>query len=248
MRCSLLACGLALLLAPHALAEDTPSPRAVIERAIKAHGGKERLSKARADRVEFKGTLHVGKQEVPFVARTTVQLPDQFKNEMEMTIAGRLHTVVQILDGDKATVLHNGMPQKVSDEVAAEMRATLRLDRAVRLVPLLTDRTFRLKSLGESKVQGRAVWGVEVSLQGTKALSLYFDKESGLLIKSEHRLRTDKDKAVVQEHYYSGFKDIGGYRRPTRVAAYRDGKKLMEARLVKVKTFDHLDAREFRAP
>jgi hypothetical protein len=71
--------------------------RAVIERAIKAHGGEEKLTKLRADKVKLKGVLVFGAREAPFTAETTVQLPGQFKNVMQITVDGRAFTLLQIL-------------------------------------------------------------------------------------------------------------------------------------------------------
>src|SRR4051812_15504662 len=82
-------------------------PRALIERAIQAHGGMERLSRVRADKVKLKGTLEVSGRTVPFVAETTVQLPAQFKTVIQLTVGNDKHTVVQVLNGDKAFITLN---------------------------------------------------------------------------------------------------------------------------------------------
>ena len=78
MRKLLVVC-VGLLAGAAGAARGQEEPRAVIERAIQAHGGMERLSRVRADKVTLKGTLVVSGRSVPFVAETTVQLPAQFK-------------------------------------------------------------------------------------------------------------------------------------------------------------------------
>src|SRR4051812_13203437 len=155
----LLAWAVGLLAAP-ARGQDTP--RAVIERAVKAHGGRERLSRGRADKGKLKGVLIVGGKEGAFTAETAVQQPDRFKNVMRLAAGNDKHTVVHILNRDKASITIDGQPQKLQPAALAELRETLGLDRAVRLVPLLTDRSFALVPLGESKAGSRTVVGVKV--------------------------------------------------------------------------------------
>jgi hypothetical protein len=238
----------ALLLGAAGLAAAQESARAVIERAIAAHGGRERLARARADRVKVRGTLFA-KTDVPFVSEMTVQLPGQFKSVIELTSDGEKHTVVQAINGDKAAVWIDGRPQtKIPPPALAEMRGRLHLDRAVRLVPLLTEKTFDLAYLGESKVNERTAVGVKVTSKGQREVRLYFDKAAGLLAKTEHVFDDGKGKEVRQEEYYGGYQDVGGIKRPTKVVALRDGKKLMEGEVIDVKYLDKVDEEEFTKP
>jgi hypothetical protein len=258
MRAFALIAGAAALLAPTPPAAAQETPRATIERAIQAHGGAERLSLVRADKVKLKGTLIAAGKPTPFTAETTVQLPAQYKSVIELMVEGRKRTLVHLLNGDKVLVTIDGQPQKVAPAALAEVRETMQLDQAVRLVPLLRDRNFNLAPLGESKVQDRTVVGVKVTSRGHKELRMYFDKASGLLVKTEHSLdapagdRPPRPGAappeVRQEEFYSDFKDLEGFRRPTKMVVLRDGRKLMEAELVEVKYFSKIDDAEFEKP
>jgi hypothetical protein len=239
-----------LLLGGTVAAQETP--RAIIEKAIEAHGGKERLSQIRADRVKVKGVLYDNKRGTPFTAETLVQLPAQFKNVVEMT-TDRKYTIVQVLNGDKAYVTINGKPEPVEEAALTDMRETLQLDRAVRLVPLLTDKTFDLASVDEIKVNDRPAVGVKVTVKGRKEMRLYFDKETGLLAKTEHMVlvKDNKDgkfKEIRQEEYYGDFKDLGGFKRPVKMQVVREGVKLMEMELIEAKYPDKIDESEFGKP
>ncbi len=235
-----------VLLPPAAPAQD--AARAVIEQAIKAHGGEERLARNRADRVRLKGTLFIPKGTAPFVAETIVQLPAQFKSVMELTANGEKHTLVHLINADKVTVMVDGKVEKADPAVLAEMRDTVLLDRAVRLVPLLRDRGFDLAPLEDVKVNDRPAAGVRVTARGDKELRMYFDKELGLLVKTEHVLTDGSGKEVRQEQYYGDFKDVAGHKRPFKVIAYRDGRKVMEAEVVDVKYYEKIDESEFTKP
>jgi hypothetical protein len=236
-----------LLTAAGALpAQDTAQD--IIKRAAQAHGGLERLGRIRADRIQVKGNLFVDDKETPFTGETTVQFPAQFKNVMQITTPKGRVTLVQILNGDKAMVTLDGQPQKVEPTAIAELRDTFALNRAMRLAPLLTERTYELAALGESKVGERPALGVKVTAKGRRELMLYFDKETNLLVKTEHLLEGPEGKDTRQEVFYGDFRDLGGYKRPLKIAAYRDGKKVMEAEITDVKYFDHIDETEFAKP
>jgi hypothetical protein len=239
------AAGLLLVAAP---APAQESPRAVVARAVAAHGGQERLARVRADKVRVRGKVSVNGRDTDFTAEVTVQLPSQFKNVMQFNLDGKEHTLVQVLNGEEGFASLDGQPQKVPASALAEMRETMQLDRAVRLMPLLTDRAFELAALGEAKVGDRPAVGVKVTAKGRKELRLYFDKETALLVKTEHALDDGQGKEVRQEEFYGDFRDLGGYRRPVRVTAYRDGKKIMEAELTDAKYLDRVDEAEFAKP
>lgn len=221
--------------------------QAIIERAVKAHGGFDRLSRVHADRVKNKGVLIVNGRETPFVAETTVQLPDQFRNVLQLQ-GDRKTVFVQVLNGDKVYLTIDGQPQKVDENLTTELRETMRLNQAIRLVPLLTDKAYKLEPLGEVKVEDQPCLGVKASAKGRRDVRLFFNKESGLLVKTEHGLDDGAGKEAVQEEYYSDFEDVKGYKRPMKVAAYRNGKKIMQAEMTDVQYLDKVDDAEFTKP
>ena len=142
---------LAVLVLLSASAPAQESARAVIERAIVAHGGHEKLARNRAERVKLKGTMHVGASAVPFTNELTVQLPGQYKSVVTIAEGQRSHTIVHLLDGEKAVILIDGQPQPVSGVHLAQLRQTLQLEQAMRLVPLLHDPGFAVLSVGEKR-------------------------------------------------------------------------------------------------
>ena len=221
--------------------------RAIIERAIKAHGGFDRLSRVRADQVKCKGALFVNDKDTPFLSETTVQPPNQFRNVFELQGA-RKAVFVETLNGDKVSFSIDGQPQKVEDGLATEVRETMQLNRIIRLVPLLTDKAYTLQPLGEVKIDDQPALGVKATAKGRREARLFFHKTSGLLIKTEHIMEDDAGKKVMQEELYSDFKDDQGYKRPMKITAYRNGKKIMEANILDVKYLDKVDEEEFTKP
>ena len=193
------------------------------------------------------GVLIVKDQETPFQSETTVQLPNQFRNVIHLENEHKT-VFVNILNGDKVYFALDGQPQKVSDTLATELHETMQINQAVRLVPLLTDKTYTLEALGEVKVDDQPAVGVKASAKDRRELRLFFGKDTGLLIKTEHTIDDGAGKEVVQEEMYSDFQDVAGYRRPMKIAVFRNGKKIMEAEVVEVKYLDKVDAAEFAKP
>jgi hypothetical protein len=234
---------LVLLIPACAFAEE---PRALLARAVAAHGGKERLAEARIERVRLRGSYHLGRVATPFTNDLTFNLPDQFKSVVTMTALG--HVVVYVLDGVRASCTINGQPTPIPPDSLAGLRQTLALERAMRLVPLLTDTGVTLTALGEYTVEGTPVVGVGVRRDGQADLKLYFDKKTALLRAAEHQATGPDGKAVVQQARYADHRDLGGYIRPGRVTVYRDGKKAMEAEVVEARRLEAIDPAVFRDP
>jgi hypothetical protein len=244
-----LAATAALLCAGAARAQDKDAARAVVEKAVEAHGGLDRLSRNRADWVTIKGVLSVGGKDRSFTAETIVQLPDQFKTVLAVSVDDQKTTIVQVLNGDEAWVTLDGVPQpKIPAAALVEMKSIMHLDRVIRLAPLLTDKAYTLAALGETKLNGREVVGVKVLCKGQREVRLFFDKEKGLLVKTEHVLDDSGDREVKQEEYYGEFKDYAGFKRPSKLSVFRAGKKTMEAELVEVKYYEKIDASVFAKP
>jgi hypothetical protein len=240
-----------LLFAGVASAQDKPED--VIKRAIKAHGGEEKLARVACDKAKVNGVIHIGEEDVQFTAEEYIQLPSQFKNTVALTLNGRKVTLVQLLNNDKVSVLQDGQPLKVTAAAEAEMRETMHLNRCTRLVPLLNEKGFELMTLEDGKVNNQPANVVKVSRKGFKDLTLFFDKGTNLLVKSEHLHDDAKEgqerKELKQEEYYSKFKDLdGGYTRPTHMAVYRDGKKVTEMEIIEFKHLDKLPDKEFDKP
>jgi hypothetical protein len=242
------ACAALLWFGAVAAAADTPQD--VIKRAIKAHGGQDKLAAITCDKVKAQGVMHLGEDDVQFSMENFVQLPAQFKSTVSFTQNDTKRTVVQILNGDKTSVTVDGQPIAVTAASDLEMRETMHVERATRLVPLLADKAIELTLLEETKVNDQPAYGVKVSIKGHKDLRIYFDKETNLLVKTEHMLEEPKEaKEFKQEEYYGEVKDLGGgFKRPTRITYYRDGKKWVEAKVIEVKYLEKIPAAEFTKP
>jgi outer membrane lipoprotein-sorting protein len=231
------------------VAAQEETAKAIIERAIEAHGGEERLARIHASRVRYRGTFFLLMDQTrAFIAETTFQLPSQFKTVIESTTPDKKkHTGVHVINGDKMSMTADGVPQTMDAAQVQDIRARMLINRAVLLVPLLRDRNYQLSVVETVKVNDRPAVGVRVAPMGKAGieLRLYFDKELGLLVKTEYPRSDGAGKVVREEQYFGNFKDDGGYKRPYKFVVEWGGKKIMEAEITDVKNYSHLDDNEF---
>ena len=193
------------------------------------------------------GVLIVNDHETPFQTETTVQLPNQFRNVIR--VQGDRKTVfVNILNGDKMYFTH-GRPAGEGERYAGGRAARDDAAQPGRPPGAAADgQVLHPGSLGEVKVENQPAVGVKATAKGRREVRLFFNRESGLLIKTEHAMDDGAGKEVVQEEMYSDFQDVEGYRRPMKMAVYRNGKKIMEAEVTDVKYLDKVDEAEFTKP
>jgi hypothetical protein len=242
---TLIVAGLFLTAVPVRAEDDA---RTIVDRAVKAHGGRDVLGKVKAEKLRGKGTLFFEGVSAPFTVETVTVLPNQFRNEMKCAVLGETTTQIVVLNGDKAWTTANGLEQPLTEPVKAEMEETRYADQVTLLTPLLDDKKFQLTSLGEKKVRDRPVQGVKVTAKGHRDIELYFDKETGLLAKVKRMAMSPKMVAAVQEEYWTDFKETAGVKRPMRFQVYQDGKLFTEGELTDVQYPDQVDKALFEKP
>jgi len=167
-------------------------PRDVIERALKAHGGLDNLERATASRMAFQGKVPQDNLELTMSGHWLIQAPDKQKLHLHVAISEQKLEAVIVLNGDKMWQKVDGFGQQqdqpVSDDQRREMGGMLHAARVGGLAPLLRDRKFTLAALPEATVEGRPAAGVKASYPGQPDVSLYFDKETHLLVKTAYRV------------------------------------------------------------
>src|SRR5438270_3085914 len=93
---------LALGLAGRAAAQETA--RAVLEKAIQASGGVEKLGRATISRSKFKGTGEFEGVRANLTGDVLVQLPRQMKLELQAEVQGQNVSFLYVVNGDKGWI------------------------------------------------------------------------------------------------------------------------------------------------
>jgi len=241
--------GLALFLlgSPSLRAQDVL--RGVIDKAIKAHGGQEKIDKHKAGQVKSKGTVDVNGMTIGYSEEATYHLPNKFRSLQQLDVNGMNIKVLIGYDGTKAWINVNGMDvDMMLDKIADLMKEQAYLSEVTRLT-VLKNKDYELSSLGESKVQDKPAVGVRVSRKGHKDINLFFDKDSGLLLKFEHRtVDFNTMQEVNEERIITEYQDKDGLKEPKKAVVNRDGKKYIDVEVVEVKYLDDIDDTQFSKP
>jgi outer membrane lipoprotein-sorting protein len=250
LMCAACAAFLALAGASPARADEAADMKAVVEKAIKAHGGLETLSKYKAVTAKSKGVFHGLGQPIDYTSTLVYQEPDKVRVETEGEFMGVNFKRVEVVNGNKGWIQLMGNTDEMSKDVMAEVQERLHAQAVAHLVAL-TNKDYKLSTLGEAKVGDRAAVGVRVEYKGRRDVNLFFDKENGLLLKSETRVKdveSGGDKEATQETYYSDYKKVEGMQVPFKVKVNRDGKLLVEAETTEFKPAEKLDDGQFGKP
>jgi hypothetical protein len=236
----------ALLAAPVARAAD--EPKDILEKAIKAHGGADALTKNKAVQLKAKGKLDIpGVGEVEYSQETAFMIPDKFKDSMEFTVAGQNISVLTLIKGDDISIEVNGKAIDIGDNVKDAIKEIGHILEVGRLVPLL-DKKYELSLIGEDKVEGKKVVGIRVSAKKLKDVSMYFDKETSLLAKIEFRtVDVTTGNEVNEERIVTEYaKNKAGVPVPKTVIVKRDGKNLLNAEVTEYNMLEKLDDSDFK--
>jgi hypothetical protein len=199
---------LPLLGLPPARAEE--APRAVIERAVKALGGEELLKRRVGVRMKLKGKFFlpdVAGQEFPLEGETLTQPGPRSRLTFHVDVLGNKLDAVVVYDGTNSWQSAYGRVQDLGADERKAMGVSTYADRVTSLLPLLNDKGFTLTPLGEGKVEGRPAVGIKVSSKDRPDITLYFDKENGLLTKYAYRSRSPgAEKEALHETVLSNYR------------------------------------------
>jgi hypothetical protein len=230
-----------------ARADDRAAARALVAKAVKAQGGEARLAKLPAVTAKLKGTFHGLGMAVSFTGEFAAQGPDRHKVDIEGEAGGEKFHLIQILNGDKGWVQLNNETEELGKEDLAKAKEEAYAEWVATLVPL-TDKKFSLSPLGEINIDKRPALGVKVSSKGHGDVDLYFDKETGLLVKTEARVKDDSDQEVTEETFLSDYKEVQGTKQATKLTIKRDGKLYLEGEVSDYQLAEKLDDSVFAKP
>ncbi len=230
-------------LTPKIFAED--AARAIVEKAIKAHGGSQNLAKRRVMRFKATGKIIVpGSPDRPVVIERCWQTPDRYKSSIHYAVLGKQTDLVGVLNGDQAWLQFNErvLPMdKTSRKEFEEQRYAEGLDR----LEFLEKKGVELSRLEKMDVGGQPAVGVLVQSKGHWDVKLYFDADTGLLVKRE-RIKTKG--GFIEDAEFGDYRKVDGIPRYRTLTISQNGKKFMELNEVQFEFPDKFDPNVFVKP
>jgi hypothetical protein len=224
---SLLLVGIAVVLGAPGMAAraQEPRPEEIIDKAIRAHGGEEKLAGLSAFTVKER---MVYPDAAAWDTQIVVQLPGRYRSERTVSSGGKSSTSLIVFDGEQGWMKMNDVVTPYPRALFASFwkytipyegpRSILRL-RARQKNP-----ACQFTTSGEGTVEGRPAVGLRMKLEGGPEEAWYFDKQTGLLLKKEQRTKRFEGEDNVVETLYGDYQNFEGFPMARKVTSQRDGK------------------------
>jgi len=231
-----------------AVRADEKDAKAVIDKAIKAIGGAEKLAKAPVLTWKTKGTISFNDNENEFTGTSTAQGLERYRSEFEGEFNGNSVKGVTVLDGKKGWRKFGENVMEMDEAgVANEARTVYLQVIAASIVPL-NGKGFKVESAPDEKVGDKPASVVKATGPDGKSFTLAFDKESGLLVRMTATVAGFNGDDYEQESTFADYKDFGGIKKATKVETKRDGNPFIKGTVTEFKASDKAAPETFAEP
>jgi hypothetical protein len=226
---------------------DDAQANQVLDKAIKALGGQEKLAKASAFSVKAKGKITMEGNDNDFRAESIVEGIDRFRSSFEGEFNGNPVKAMTVLSGDKGWRKFGEVQEMDADAVKNEKRRIYLMVAPTKILPLKTA-GFKLGSVTEEKVGNNPAVTIKATGPDGKDFTVSFDKESGLPVRLVATVAGWMGEEFVQEVLYSDYKEFDGIKEPTKVTVKRDGEPFISEQITEFKVLDKVPAETFAEP
>jgi len=245
---------LGLVVAAAGVANADDKAAEVIKKGIEAHGGADNLNKYLGARYAIKGEVDVQGTDTEFTGNFTIMNPDKAHMTLNLEVMGAKIAIASVMNGEKSKrkVTVNGMDAPAGgEEPKEELQMAVANRQAQMLTPLLDAKKFTIKSSDDEDVNGKRMSVVSATPKTIdREMKLYFDKDSGLLVKVAYKgLGPDGGGAradVYKETYLSDFKKVNGIQIAMKIVLNHDSKKFLTATMSDYEATEKIDDSEFK--
>jgi hypothetical protein len=213
---------------------------AVIEKAIKAMGGREKLEKIHATEVKTKGLLNLDGNETPITAQAISEGVDHYRLQFEGDFGGNKIKAITVVNGNKGWRKFGDEVTKLNERSLRGEKRMMYLQQVVGNPTLFGHKGFKVLKADQSAVTATGPDGNE--------FTVYYDKETGLPAKLVAKVIGFTGEEVKQETTYSDFKDFGEIKKATKAESKRDGEPFLKQEIIEFKVLDKVDPKTFDEP
>jgi hypothetical protein len=224
-------------------------PKGIIDKAIKAVGGEDKLAKAKGFSWKAKGKIDFGGGNGgEFTSESTVEGLDHFYSKFSGEFGGNKIEGVVVLAGDKGWRSFMGMTMDLEGDALANEKRNLHLQVLPFMLLPLKDKGYKLESAKEENVDGKPAVGVKVTGPDGKDFTLYFDNQSGLPVRVVAKVTGFNGDEFTQDTTLTGYKDFDGIKKSTKSSSKRDGQNFVDVEVTEFKVLDKVDPKTFAKP
>jgi hypothetical protein len=233
------------LLAPTSFAEEKTA-KDVLAKALEAIGGEKTVKKYPAAVQKSKGTIQIMGMEVPFTSHEMMLEPDKMKQTITIEAGGQELKIVQVMNGDNVSMTIAGADMALDGDAKAELIEGAMLARILNVYPLLEDKGFEVKLLGEKgKVGDKEAYVLTVSHKKLRETKLFIDAKTFLVTKLEKEGTNAEMQKCKQEWFFEDHKKTDGVTMPMKSKITHDGKAFLDVEITEIKLLEKLDKSEF---
>jgi hypothetical protein len=223
--------------------------RHIVDRALVALGGKEKLTGVKAATFKTKGKFYWFGAGTDFTGEMAVQGLAKARTVLTFEFMGKKQTIIAVVNGDKGWVKANDVVTEIDQKtLAVQLGDHGYVTEMAMLLPLARgDKGITLSPVGDSKVGNRPASGVEISRKNYSTVRLFFDKETALPLKLELKA-TVEGREETHDFLLGDYQEIGGLKVALKLTARRNGKVFHEYEISDFKTVDRLDDKLLEKP
>ncbi|MFM8285876.1 MAG: hypothetical protein ACKOGA_04025 [Planctomycetaceae bacterium] len=221
------------------LLQETVDLRKLLEEAIEAAGGAERLTRLKAQTWRSKIRQLQEDPVVESETRYALEWPDKLRIEWSYGV-----TLLRV--GNKGWTKKGDEILQLGADQLLFLKEDMWINSLRTLLPL-RDPMARLQHVPDVEVDGRPTIGMRVSIKGHRDVVLLFAKETRLLAKAEYRSRglSDPGKLQVIEAFFSDYREVAGTQVPGLVTLSRAGEPYLEIENLDIERKESLDTRQY---
>jgi hypothetical protein len=227
---------------------DEKEAKAVIDKAITAMGGEEKLSKVKAFTEKGKGTITLDGSDIAFTFEMTAQGVERYRSAFQAEVDGNKFDGATVLDGDKGWRKLGEDTKKLEGDDLADEKRNAYIDVVPILMLPLKGKGFKVDSAADEKVGDKPAAVVVATGPDKKQFTIYFDKESGLPIRLTGRVVDSEGKEFTQDTTFEDYKEFGGIKVATKSRSKRDGEKYVDVEGIEFEVLDEAPPGTFAEP
>lgn len=197
-------------------AGSTPTVDQIIERYVQAIGGAALAPKLTS--LATKGTFEMPESNIKGVIEAYAKAP----NKLALSLKSDDEVIFVIQGYDGATAWERRLVPNESRIAVKQMKGAELAEFKLRAE---FNREFRLKELypkmtlkGKEKTEDGEAYLIEATPANGDPIVMYFDTESGLLVREDSTSTTPEGKTTV-ETYYDDYRDVNGFKTPFTVSS-----------------------------
>ena len=214
---------------------DEPKPEQIIDKAIRAHGGEERLNGLSGFSIKERFVYDKGPT---WNYEVDAAPPTRYRSELKSGSEDKNRSVI-VIDGDHGWLKRGDNVELYPPTFLDSMRKFTIPYVGPHSILRLRDRQknpqCQFSTVGECTIDGHQAVGLRMKLDGGPQQTWFFDKESGLLLKTESRTANFEGEETVTVTTYDDYQNFDGFPLARKETTQRDGKPASTRELIEFK-------------